>query len=527
MKQTIGKFLATLRKATGLTQEDVAEKIGISGKTLSSWETDRTTPDALTLPAIADLYGVTVDEILRGERVKNSEQPQISEKAKLSLIKQKYGKFLVKHFMFTAFGLLAIMLNVIGFVFLVYTAISEWVGILLSVIGFCGVITLTILLFFFERIALLSEGIIEGGDINENCEAQIGQKSSSLALCVKHKNAFSLKLFSLPFWAFSIATLSYLVAKGGEYTLTLLDTELVIDRTPIFVGFICASAVVGLIYLVAGICIEIVALKNYGNETQLVAYKKNKRLLRVLSPICSSIIVVSLVLAIVFNFVTIDVLNTMWNDNVEATKVHTKDFEKFKELSQTLILDDETINEFGLSSNVYFLQLPQDWHDGQEEWLTDLGHGFYGTLSTHDDANGHRPYEIMYRCEEIWDDEPDTVQEVYYTVAQGTIVKVYHDRAHTSYDYVLYLPITIYEEFLYRNDEGEITNLYDTPFLISYTCGHFVGKKFSTDEYGLFYAKHYHVEKFTWFCFVVITCVAPVVHALIYYLKREKLSYKI
>ena len=526
MKQTIGKFLATLRKATGLTQEDVAEKLGISSKTLSSWETDRTTPDALTLPAIADLYGVTVDEILRGERVKSNEQPQMSEKAKLSLVKRKYGKFSIKHYMFTSFGLLAIMLNVLGLVFLVYTAISEWVGILLSVIGFCGVITLTILLFFFEHTTLLSEGIIEGGP-NESDNEHVGQQSASLALCVKHKNAVSLKLFSLPFMAFSIATLIYLVATGGKYTLTLLDADLVVDRTSIFVGFICASAVVGLIYLVAGICTETVALKNYGNETQLVAYKKNKKLFSVLCPICSSIIVVSLVLAIVFNFVTIDVLHTMWNDSVEATKVHTKDFEKFKTLSQTLILDDETVNEFGLSSNVYVLQLPQNWQEGQEEGLTDLGYGFYGTLANYDDVNGYRPYKIMYRCEEIFDDEPDIVQYVYYTVAWGTIVKIYHDRAHNDYDYVLYLPITIYEQFLYRNDEGEITSLYDSFFLINYTCGHFVGKKFSTGEYGLFYAKHYHVEKFTWFCFVVIACVAIVVYALIYYLKREKLYYRI
>lgn len=47
MKQTIGQFLATLRKANGYTQEEVAERLNVSNRTLSSWETDRTVPDVL------------------------------------------------------------------------------------------------------------------------------------------------------------------------------------------------------------------------------------------------------------------------------------------------------------------------------------------------------------------------------------------------------------------------------------------------------------------------------------------------
>ena len=69
-KQTIGGFLATLRKANGYTQQEVAEKLGVSNKTLSSWETDKTCPDLTLIPVLADLYGVSADEILRAERRK-------------------------------------------------------------------------------------------------------------------------------------------------------------------------------------------------------------------------------------------------------------------------------------------------------------------------------------------------------------------------------------------------------------------------------------------------------------------------
>ena len=79
-KQTTGEFMATLRKANGYTQADVAEKLNISNRTLSSWETDRTLPDVLMLPAIADLYGVTVDELLHrhyGKFLKKYLQKQV------------------------------------------------------------------------------------------------------------------------------------------------------------------------------------------------------------------------------------------------------------------------------------------------------------------------------------------------------------------------------------------------------------------------------------------------------------------
>lgn len=72
-RQTIGAFLATQRKALGYTQEEVADKLGISNRTISKWETDRTMPDILSLPALAELYGVSVDEILRGERLRQGE----------------------------------------------------------------------------------------------------------------------------------------------------------------------------------------------------------------------------------------------------------------------------------------------------------------------------------------------------------------------------------------------------------------------------------------------------------------------
>ena len=67
-KQTIGQFLSALRRSNGYTQQDVAEKLGVSNKTVSCWERDAYSPDISVIPAIAELYGVTCDEILRAKR---------------------------------------------------------------------------------------------------------------------------------------------------------------------------------------------------------------------------------------------------------------------------------------------------------------------------------------------------------------------------------------------------------------------------------------------------------------------------
>ncbi len=79
-KKTLGTFLSALRRAQGLTQQEVADRLAVSNKAVSRWERDEAMPDILLLPAIADLFGVTVDELLRGERMRRHrpESPPLS-----------------------------------------------------------------------------------------------------------------------------------------------------------------------------------------------------------------------------------------------------------------------------------------------------------------------------------------------------------------------------------------------------------------------------------------------------------------
>ena len=68
MEQTFGQRLKNYRKAKGLTQQELAEKIGVSDKTVSRWESDGGYPDVPTLAPLARALGVTVDDLLNTQR---------------------------------------------------------------------------------------------------------------------------------------------------------------------------------------------------------------------------------------------------------------------------------------------------------------------------------------------------------------------------------------------------------------------------------------------------------------------------
>ncbi len=70
MNETIGSRIGRYRKAKGLTQEALAEKLGVSSQAVSKWENDQSCPDISLLPLLCRILGITSDELLTG---KNSE----------------------------------------------------------------------------------------------------------------------------------------------------------------------------------------------------------------------------------------------------------------------------------------------------------------------------------------------------------------------------------------------------------------------------------------------------------------------
>ena len=64
-KQTMGMMIAALRKEQGMTQLELAEKMGVTDKAVSKWERDLSCPDISTLPNLAEIFGISVDDLMQ------------------------------------------------------------------------------------------------------------------------------------------------------------------------------------------------------------------------------------------------------------------------------------------------------------------------------------------------------------------------------------------------------------------------------------------------------------------------------
>lgn len=66
-KMEIGKKLKNARVQSGMTQENVAEKINVSRQTISNWENEKSYPDIISVIALSDLYSISLDVLLKGD----------------------------------------------------------------------------------------------------------------------------------------------------------------------------------------------------------------------------------------------------------------------------------------------------------------------------------------------------------------------------------------------------------------------------------------------------------------------------
>jgi transcriptional regulator with XRE-family HTH domain len=83
-QERIGKYIAKLRKGKKITQEELAEKLGVSSKSISRWETGRNMPDLSLITPLCKELGTTINELLSGEKLNEKEY---QEKLEENIIK--------------------------------------------------------------------------------------------------------------------------------------------------------------------------------------------------------------------------------------------------------------------------------------------------------------------------------------------------------------------------------------------------------------------------------------------------------
>lgn len=140
----IGKFIASCRKELGMTQANLAEKLGISDRAISKWETGKSMPDSGLMLELCDLLKINVNELLSGERIMTEAYDKRAESNLLAMrqeVEKKNRQMLRMEYWLSYPALIAGVAMVLVAAFI---EIPVWLRILLT--GFALVIILTVAL---------------------------------------------------------------------------------------------------------------------------------------------------------------------------------------------------------------------------------------------------------------------------------------------------------------------------------------------------------------------------------------------
>lgn len=151
----IGKFIAERRKAKGLTQLELAERIHVTDRAVSKWECGRSMPDSSIMLELCEVLEISVNELLTGEVL---EMKDYNKQAELNLIaitkqKEESDKRLLKaEIIFGIIGVVLFLGLVIAGAYLIkeYNSIM-WLGILMIVVGTLELLTMTFLALRIEQ----------------------------------------------------------------------------------------------------------------------------------------------------------------------------------------------------------------------------------------------------------------------------------------------------------------------------------------------------------------------------------------
>lgn len=172
-KKSMGSFMAALRKANGLTQQQVADMLNVSNKTVSKWECNDGYPEISMLPVIAELYCVSVDELLRGERLS-----KVISEEKADVKSAERIKFLIKNAIvkFTNSAIVSMVLSSVALIMayiicdIIYNYNVLWFGYAIILILCAVSIAVTMIAFNNFISGLRSEYVTEKETVERNIQ---------------------------------------------------------------------------------------------------------------------------------------------------------------------------------------------------------------------------------------------------------------------------------------------------------------------------------------------------------------------
>ena len=146
---SIGKFIAECRKRKNLTQEQLAEKLGISDRAVSKWERGLNLPDASLMLELSNILSITVNELLSAEKINEKQYKEKAEKnlIKLRTLEEKNNKTLLNMEIIIGY------ISTISFLVMLFIASYATLNLFLRLLLiFVAIIILSIGLFFAMKL---------------------------------------------------------------------------------------------------------------------------------------------------------------------------------------------------------------------------------------------------------------------------------------------------------------------------------------------------------------------------------------
>lgn len=126
-----GVFISTIRKQNNMTQKELAEKIGVTDKAVSRWETGKGFPDVSMLIILAEVLGISISELVMGEKIQIQEEKavEIAEKALISTLdySQRERRKILKAVLFWFGNTLPILISIIIYAIILQDRHYLWV----------------------------------------------------------------------------------------------------------------------------------------------------------------------------------------------------------------------------------------------------------------------------------------------------------------------------------------------------------------------------------------------------------------
>ncbi|PXX77350.1 helix-turn-helix domain-containing protein [Dielma fastidiosa] len=95
--QQIGKYIAAKRKAEGLTQEALAQLLGVTNKAVSKWENGKCLPDLSHYEALCEILHISVNELMAGKDIEETDLKKVSEQSLKEVLRSNADLSAMKH----------------------------------------------------------------------------------------------------------------------------------------------------------------------------------------------------------------------------------------------------------------------------------------------------------------------------------------------------------------------------------------------------------------------------------------------